>query len=209
MKKNSTSQKSNSRAPNSLLKKYLENQLSYVRIFAINSIFFFCIYEEKNLISNFVWKPRCMYFVFFLHHCWAAVWQVKNTISQKKSEVNILCSEQIKGKQCFDSIRKDSLVVSEKWPSNYCNIPCCYIPFISKEVTVRVKFSSMYCTDPNTPPSLIILASLQPLFSLQNALQGCLSSERSLFFFYWSMYTVPIIFRSKMQMYLSTNYVWI
>lgn len=45
-------------------------------------------------------------------------WQAKNTVSQKKSEVNILCSEQIKGKHCFDSNRKDSLGISEKWQSN-------------------------------------------------------------------------------------------
>lgn len=136
--------------------------------------FFLHIWRKKSDLKFCVKTKVYVFCFFFLHHCWAAVWQVKNTISQKKSEVNILCSEQIKGKQCFDSIRKDSLVVSEKWPSNYCNIPCCYIPFISKEVTIRVKFSSMYCTDPNTPPSLIILASLQPLFSLQKALQGCL-----------------------------------
>lgn len=37
-----------------------------------------------------------------------------------------------------------------------------------------MKFSSMYPTDPYTPLSLLILASLQPLFYLQKAFQGCL-----------------------------------
>lgn len=111
-KKNSRSQKSNSRAPRlfKLLKEIFRKSTLICQDFC-NYLHFFhvCVYMKKNSDLKFCVKTKVYVFCsFFLPHHWATLWQVKNTISQKKSEVNILCSEQtnsIRKKQA-SSIRK-------------------------------------------------------------------------------------------------------